>query len=356
MLGKTFMPTALAELTGSDGVALDQLLGALVRKEVLGLQSDPRSPEHGQYGFLQDLLRQVAYETLPKRERRAKHLKAADHLRATMGEDEVAEVVASHLLEAYRLEPDAPDGERLRAKAQGALVQAGERASSLGASTEARRYFEQAGELSGDPSMQAAALARAGEMAMRELEVERAESLFEWAITLCESAGDTHAAARVSSWLAFAEQMAGRLEQAIERMESAYEVVAGDAPDEDLALLLNRLGQALWFAGRPEQAAERIEQALDIAESLQLPEMLVRGWMVKAGIISPRRPEEARGLYRLALDTILEHELPILAGSMYANLSDLGSSATDTRTRSRSWSSSSSIPAEPGTGGTSCSR
>jgi class 3 adenylate cyclase/tetratricopeptide (TPR) repeat protein len=324
VLGKTFTPTALAELTGSDGVALDQLLGALVRKEVLGLQSDPRSPEHGQYGFLQDLLRQVAYETLPKRERRAKHLKAADHLRATMGEDEVAEVVASHLLEAYRLEPDAPDGERLRAKAQGALVQAGERASSLGASTEARRYFEQAGELSGDPSMQAAALARAGEMAMRELEVERAESLFERAITLCESVGDTHAAARVSSWLAFAEQMAGRLEQAIERMESAYEVVAGDAPDEDLALLLNRLGQALWFAGRPEQAAERIEQALDIAESLQLPEMLVRGWMVKAGIISPRRPEEARGLYRLALDTILEHELPILAGSMYANLSDLG--------------------------------
>ena len=55
---------------------LDALLAALVRKEVLGLQSDPRSPEHGQYGFLQDLLRQVAYETLPKQERRAKHLAA----------------------------------------------------------------------------------------------------------------------------------------------------------------------------------------------------------------------------------------------------------------------------------------
>ncbi len=47
------------------------------------------------------------------------------------------------------------------------------------------------------------------------------------------------------------------------------------------------------------------------------------GWSRRA---SSRRvdPEEARGLYRLALDTILEHELPILAGSMYANLSDLG--------------------------------
>ena len=51
-----------------------------MRKEVLGLQSDPRSPEHGQYGFLQDLLRQVAYETLPKQDRRGKHLRGRSAL------------------------------------------------------------------------------------------------------------------------------------------------------------------------------------------------------------------------------------------------------------------------------------
>ena len=39
---------------------------ALVRKEVLTLQADPRSPERGQFGFLQDLLKRVAYETLSK--------------------------------------------------------------------------------------------------------------------------------------------------------------------------------------------------------------------------------------------------------------------------------------------------
>ena len=43
---------------------IEPLLAALVRKEVLGVQADPRSPEHGQYGFLQDLVRHVAYETL----------------------------------------------------------------------------------------------------------------------------------------------------------------------------------------------------------------------------------------------------------------------------------------------------
>ena len=43
---------------------VEPLLASLVRKEVLGVQADPRSPEHGQYGFLQDLVRHVAYETL----------------------------------------------------------------------------------------------------------------------------------------------------------------------------------------------------------------------------------------------------------------------------------------------------
>ena len=92
----------LAALSGLPARELEPLLASLVRKEVLGVQADPRSPEHGQYGFLQDLLRHVAYETLSKRERRARHLAAAEQLAATFGEDEVAEVVASHLLEAYR--------------------------------------------------------------------------------------------------------------------------------------------------------------------------------------------------------------------------------------------------------------
>src|SRR5207342_764439 len=81
VLGKTFTRDALAALAGPQS-ELEPLLAALVRKEVLGVQADPRSPERGQYGFLQDLVRHVAYETLAKRERRAKQLAAAAHLRS----------------------------------------------------------------------------------------------------------------------------------------------------------------------------------------------------------------------------------------------------------------------------------
>src|SRR5262249_11840040 len=74
VLGKSFTRGALAALTGLSEAELDPLLLSLVRKEIVSLQSDPRSPEHGQYAFLQDLVRHVAYETLPRRERRARHL------------------------------------------------------------------------------------------------------------------------------------------------------------------------------------------------------------------------------------------------------------------------------------------
>ena len=65
VLGKTFTRQALAAtLRHLTRRALDPILAGLVRKEVLSIQADPRSPEHGQYGFLQDLIRRVAYETL----------------------------------------------------------------------------------------------------------------------------------------------------------------------------------------------------------------------------------------------------------------------------------------------------
>jgi class 3 adenylate cyclase/tetratricopeptide (TPR) repeat protein len=323
VLGKTFTPQALSALSGLEPDPLAALLTGLVRREVLGLQSDPRSPEQGQYTFLQDLLRHVAYETLPKRERREKHLAAADFLSATLGEEEVAEVVASHLLDAYRLDPDAPESEPLRRQAHESLLRAGQRAASLGASTEARRYFEQAAELASEPVEQAAAFSRAGEMALAAGETERSEELFGQAIQLYETAGDRHAAARASTWLALAEQRSGRIEQAIQRMEEAYALVGEDEPDADLAFLILDLGAAHFFAGNPERAAELTERGLDLAEALQQPEQLVRGWNIKAVLISPRRPEEARALFRHVLETALAHELYEGASRSCANLSDL---------------------------------
>ena len=59
----------------------------------------------------------------------------------------------------------------------------------------------------------------------------------------------------------------------------------------------------------PERAAGLVERALDLGEALQLPEILSRAWNTKAQTLAPRRPQEARALYQLSLDTALAHEL-----------------------------------------------
>jgi class 3 adenylate cyclase len=204
VLGKTFTKDALAALSGMGDADLEGLLTALVRKEVLGLQADPRSPEHGQYGFLQDLVRHVAYETLSKRERRTRHLAAAVHLSSAFAadEDEVVEVIASHYLAAYEAAPDVEDAEQIKARARETLVRAGERAESLAAAAEARRYFEQAAELADEALERGGLLGRAGDMAGYAGDPDAARRLLEESIAIFEAEGDTHGAARASGWRA----------------------------------------------------------------------------------------------------------------------------------------------------------
>jgi class 3 adenylate cyclase/tetratricopeptide (TPR) repeat protein len=323
VLGKTFTKQALAALSGLSEQELDPLLASLTRRELLGVQADPRTPEHGQYGFLQDLLRRVAYETLAKRDRKARHLAAAGYLEEAWGDHEVVEVVASHYLDAYEAAPEAPDAAEIRAKARSALTRAGERAASLAAAGEAQRYFEQSAGLTDEPLGRAALIDRAGQMAFKAGAMEAAARLFATSIALYEAEAETHATARVSARLGQVQQYMGQLDESLERMERAYTVISGDEPDEDLALLVARLGHSYWFAGDIDRAKERVELALEIGESLSLPEVLTRAWTTKSMLaVGQGRPEEARGLLKLVLEHALEHELAERASSALGNLSD----------------------------------
>ncbi len=133
VLGKTFSARGLAALAARSG-DVEGLLAALVRKELLYLDTDPRSPERGQYGFLQALVQRVAYETLSRRDRKAKHVAAARYLAEDAGidPDEIAEVIATHLLDAHRVQPDDADADQVRAEAREWVTRAGERAAAGG--------------------------------------------------------------------------------------------------------------------------------------------------------------------------------------------------------------------------------
>ena len=310
---------------GSRELELDPLLSGLVRKEVLGVQADPRSPERGQYGFLQDLVRRVAYETLARRDRKARHLAAASLLeRGLAGEQEIVEVVAAHYVAAYEAQPDADDATQIKAKARGLLARAGERAASLGALEEAARSLEQAAELTDEGVEQALLLERAAWWAMRNADSATADRHFRASLDLLTKAGERHSAARVAGLLGNLETTTGKPEQGLRRMEEAFAAVADDEPDEDIANLASRLATSYAFLGDVERATEVNELALAVSQALRLPEQLSRALANKAYLARiADRPDEELALMRYLVRHAQESDLPAgLQSSAYGNLSD----------------------------------
>ena len=322
VLGKTFTKQALASLSGLADAELEPLLASLVRKEVLALQADPRSPEHGQHGFLQDLVRHVAYETLSKRERRARHLAAASYLHASSAdEDEVVEVLASHYLDAYREVPDAEDAGEIKVKARDTLRRAGERAASLAAAREAQRYFQQAAELTDEPLVRAELDEKAGRMAWRGGRSDEAVALLNEALGVLEREDLKRPAARISCLLSEIDFREGRGPEAVERLRRALADLSDEEPDAVVAEASAQLGRFLILSDVYDEAVPRIELALELAEALALPEILAEALTTKATICNTtNRLEESRILLEGALGIARANDLPSTAIRVLNNL------------------------------------
>jgi predicted ATPase/class 3 adenylate cyclase len=323
VLGRTFTLRGLASVSGMPETDLEQILASLMRKEVVSLSADPLSPERGQYGFLQDLVKKVAYDTLSRKERKTLHLAAAAHLQSLGDDDEIVEVLAAHYLDAFRAAPDDEDAAGIRDEARQMLVRAAERAASLAADEEAQHAYERAIELSEDPVVQADLHEHAGLMAWIGARPNEADAHFEQSMVLFDSAGETHARARVEARQAQIMWDTGRLEEGLERMDRSFRALSEEEPDADLAVLAAQLGRFLFFAGRSELALERVESALQLAEGLALPETLSMALNTKGLIyVAHGRVLEGIALLRYALEIALENDKPAAALRAYFNLAD----------------------------------
>ena len=149
-------------------------LAELVRREVLSVSADPLSPERGSYRFAQNMLRQVAYDTLSRRDRKARHLAVAAYLRGAFAGDgeEVTDAIAHHYLDALDAVPDDPDTGQIRGQAVAALTRGADRAYRTGAPAQAAASYAAAARLTqaddggGDPVAAAVLWERAAEAAI----------------------------------------------------------------------------------------------------------------------------------------------------------------------------------------------
>ncbi len=156
VLGATFHGEGLVAL-GVDPQALDGALESLQRKEILVLSTDRFSTERGQFKFVQTVVRQVAYGTQSRRDRKARHLGAAAYLESLPDpSDDLAVLVAQHLLDAADASlPADDDVVDLVSRACDLLARGAARAKALGAPGEAQRLIETALDRIEEPSVRA---------------------------------------------------------------------------------------------------------------------------------------------------------------------------------------------------------
>jgi len=321
VLGKTFTLQALAGVTSRSPEPLETCLRNLVRKELLDIESDPRSPERGQYGFIGSLIREVAYHTLSRNDRKARHLAAAHHFEAA-GDEELAGVVATHYIEAYRSSPEGPEAEALAARARDSLVVAADRAGSLGSHEQALSYLEQALTVTNSEEERVFLLERAAESAQAQGTEEPAAGYLEEVIEWHGRHGDRSAAARAAARLGRVFLMGSRVDPAIERLEQALSELSEAELDASVIELASELGRAHMLGGRPDRALEWADRALAGAESLDLVPLIAESLITK-GVAAHMlaRWREAIALLQGASALAVEHGLTTQEVRAQSNIS-----------------------------------
>jgi class 3 adenylate cyclase/tetratricopeptide (TPR) repeat protein len=326
VLGQSFTLAAAAAVSSQQEPEVASVLDGLVAKQVLGHDDDPRSPERGQYAFLQTLVRTVAYGTLSRRTRKTRHLAAARHLESTWpGEArDIAEVLADHYLHAIDAEPDATDASSLRDSARETLTAAGQAAARLALGAEADRYFAQAADLAIDELERAILYEAAGQALWRAGDTAQAEVRLRHAIELYRQRGRQSGG---SAAVTLAKLIApfGRM---VEARELLKRFLATEPPDADRVLRAQaQAALAHWtsLTGDPLAAESLFTEALSTLEREgAMPELAEAMARRSTHLDLLQRPEEQVALARHARSLAEQHDVISVAlratGSICASL------------------------------------
>lgn len=278
---------------------LDELLDQLELKGFVRKQPASTLPGDQEYQFKHVLIREVAYETIPRAARRRAHGRVALWLERTFGQraGEPASMLAHHWHEAG--EPD---------RALHYLISASDRAGRAAAHREAIASLSEALNLAegrGDAALIADIRGRRGTQLARIGEWVNARPDLEFAISglpasnvdqrvrlldelsmvchwlmdakslrahaaeaygVAEKAGRQDLMAGAVGLLGWADSSEGDVEGSMRRLEASLKHTSG-IPSELLAPTAELAGLTLYWSGRATEAVRRSEQALEISRA-----------------------------------------------------------------------------------------
>jgi tetratricopeptide (TPR) repeat protein len=303
VVGKVFWSGAVAALSDLDDTATRLALQELLRKELIRPARTSSMEGEQEYAFWHALVRDVAYEQIPRYKRMTTHQAVARWLEQASGEraGDHAEVLVHHYEQAFVLARASRENiaaDELGKHLSHHLLSAAKRARQLDPS-KAQQHYRRALELlpQGHPE-RSKVLVNAGHCSFLRGDYEEAEHLLETAVASSAAGGDDVRRAEAMILLGTLLWNRGATARSDALTSAAMTSLANYAPGAELATGCIRMASAALFAGRLSEAEEWARRALSLAEELKLAEQEVGARLTLGGVRcesgNPRGLEDLR--------------------------------------------------------------
>jgi class 3 adenylate cyclase/tetratricopeptide (TPR) repeat protein len=302
--GKIFHRAPVAELTPSAVRGeVDAHLATLVRKELIRPEP-PIFPDDDAFQFRHLLIRDAAYESVPKETRAELHERFSDWLDAHVELVEQDEIVGYHLEQAVRYRRDlGRDEDGLADRAAERLSAAGRAALGRGDVQASARLLERAAELPAPGAEHR--LAALPDLVVALLDLGRFDEARPFIDELASSDDERWQAYAAVLMAHYRPQTGTGLSEAeLEALTAAKATFERLRDEAGLAEALRVEGGREWSRGRSAAAVVAFSEALRHAEAAgnsALIQHLWR-WLVNAHVLGPTPVEEAEREIRAALE------------------------------------------------------
>lgn len=323
VVGRVFWVGAVAAMSGRvrDDVRRD--LNELARREFARPIRVSSIDGEDEFSFWHALVRDVAYQQIPRAPRAEKHVAAASWIEATAGERaaDLAEILVHHYDQALELAAAAgAERPEVDARLASNLVLAGDRAMSLDIPA-AETFYRRALELMSDDAQRARALTKLGDALQPLGQLAESEAAYAEAIPLLHAAGDRDGAGLALMHLS---RVLWRQGEAARGRDVGADAVALLEAERDSLLVLaySRLAGGYALGGLSEQAIVCANKAIELAREIGFRNTVRALGMRGIGRVDLGDRGGIDDL-RAAVDLALELDLPAEDTAIaYANLGE----------------------------------
>jgi tetratricopeptide (TPR) repeat protein len=276
VIGRTFWEDALESVAAEDDRDLHEALLSLQEKDIVVPEAAGRLEGEPELAFKHVLIRDVAYQMLPKAVRARKHFEVGGFIERRAGDrsDEMVALLAEHYGRAAALAGEArlaaDEQQPIRAKALRFLEAAGDAAATLYSNREAFSHYQSARDLEGGADAEARARIgeKQGDVALRLGRVDAAISVWEECLDHHRGREDLERVADLHRKIGAGLWHKGERKPAIEHHQKGINLLKDGPPCIELVRLYEEAAWLYMQTGDNMLAIYAAEKSLRLAERM----------------------------------------------------------------------------------------